>query len=586
MNKKFNIRKMICENRDKYRKFINKNPELGSAITIVLVMLFSVFIIAACKSAVGSEKAVTSIADNSAEEYFYGNEYDKAIDEYIKLNEDVEWPINLVKEAEVYSVKGEYKISDRLLNEAFEKRNELIDEQGTAKYKDSDAQLGNYIAFTALMNGDYQKALEYGEVFLQDNMGDKVLDRTLFTIYLANDNKEKAKYTLENYNLDEKSSYDLALYGRMNMLIDNYDEAYSNLLDAWNKNNDEIKVFDILEEIANSNLEDTINKITLLSQKNPDENGYKVWLAKCYSMDISKSDKGMELIEELKDQELSNSIFKSICAEIQKNAGNNEESDNIIKSIIDKKEKTYVDYNIEGKYYFNNKEYEKAAEACKQSIIANKDYSDNYGFLMPDIMIMKKQVEMAEPYFRMALRKEPFNYKLILNIADYYNNIAKNTDTAYSYYNLAIKINPKDDKIYYNMALANIDEHNSEEAITKLKKAIELRGNEIIYHNMLSVLYFNNNKIEESIKEIRKAYEIDKKNIISLNNAGCYYLSNSREIERGVENLLGAYEKMDKNTDSETRSIITLNYQKAKQYLKDFKEKNSNITKPELEMIY
>ena len=46
MNKKFNIRKMICENRDKYRKFINKNQGVGSTITIVLVMLFSVFIIA------------------------------------------------------------------------------------------------------------------------------------------------------------------------------------------------------------------------------------------------------------------------------------------------------------------------------------------------------------------------------------------------------------------------------------------------------------------------------------------------------------------------------------------------------------
>ena len=82
MNKELNIHKMISKNRDKYRKFINKNPEVGSAITIFLVMLFSFFIIASCKSAVGSEKAVTSIADNSAEEYFYKKEYDKAIEEY------------------------------------------------------------------------------------------------------------------------------------------------------------------------------------------------------------------------------------------------------------------------------------------------------------------------------------------------------------------------------------------------------------------------------------------------------------------------------------------------------------------------
>ena len=103
------------------------------------------------------------------------------------------------------------------------------------------------------------------------------------------------------------------------MLVGNYDEAYSNLLDAWNKNKDEIKVFDIIEEMAYNNLEDTIKKITALSQKNPDENAYKVWLAKCYSMDMSKkADKGIELIEELKDEELGNSMFKSISAEIEK----------------------------------------------------------------------------------------------------------------------------------------------------------------------------------------------------------------------------------------------------------------------------
>ena len=136
------------------------------------------------------------------------------------------------------------------------------------------------------------------------------------------------------------------------------------------------------------------------------------------------------------------------------------------------------------------------------------------------------------------------------------------------------------------MALANIDNHKSEEAITQLKKAIELKGNEIIYHNTLSVIYFKNNKMEDSIKEIRAAYAIDKNNIMALNNAGCYYIANTNEIERGVENLLGAYEKMDKNTDSETRSTITLNYQKAKQYLKDYKENNSKTTKPELQMIY
>ena len=140
-------------------------------------MLFSFLVIAMCKSALGDATVITSITENPAEDYFYKKEYDKAIKEYNKLQEEEEWPLNLVKEAEVYSVKGEYKISNRLLNEASQKRNKLIDEQGRLKYEDLDGELGNYIAFTALMNGDYKKALEYCEVFLKDNKDNKELER-------------------------------------------------------------------------------------------------------------------------------------------------------------------------------------------------------------------------------------------------------------------------------------------------------------------------------------------------------------------------------------------------------------------------
>ena len=122
MSKDLKNHKMESKNKSKYRKFINKNPEVGSAITIFLVMLFSFLVIAMCKSVLGDATAVTSITENPAEDYFYKKEYDKAIEEYDKLKEKEEWPLNLVKEAEIYSVKGEYKISNRLLNEASQKK--------------------------------------------------------------------------------------------------------------------------------------------------------------------------------------------------------------------------------------------------------------------------------------------------------------------------------------------------------------------------------------------------------------------------------------------------------------------------------
>lgn len=39
---------------------------------------------------------------------------------------------------------------------------------------------------------------------------------------------------------------------------------------------------------------------------------------------------------------------------------------------------------------------------------------------MSDIMIKKGEPNLAEPYFRTALVKEPFNYNIMLKVANYY----------------------------------------------------------------------------------------------------------------------------------------------------------------------
>ena len=82
-------------------------------------------------------------------------------------------------------------------------------------------------------------------------------------------------------------------------------------------------------------------------------------------------------------------------------------------------------------------EYDKAIEYCKKGILENSEYPDNYGFLMTDIMIKKGEPELAEPYFRTALIKEPFNYNIILKVADYYQYTMNNLEKAYEYLNFA-----------------------------------------------------------------------------------------------------------------------------------------------------
>ena len=96
--------------------------------------------------------------------------------------------------------------------------------------------------------------------------------------------------------------------------------------------------------------------------------------------------------------------------------------------------------------------YDKAFELCKKSILANKDYPDNYGFLIPKIMMAKEKNKTSEGYFITALQKEPFNYNIMIKIAEYYEGNSIDNEKARRYYKLAAAVKPNDSEIYYNLA--------------------------------------------------------------------------------------------------------------------------------------
>ena len=576
--------KIVC----KWRIISDKYKELASVLTIVGVMLFAVVFIFLCKGESSDNQAneVVDIAQNKAESYYYLREYDKAIQEYKDLQKQEEWPIYKVKIAEIESVRGQTELSNSMLEEIVSIRNSLILNEGKEKYADKDAELGNYVAFTALMNGDYKKALEYGEFFISEDPDDKALQRTMFTIYMVNNLKEEAKGIVNNYPYDNESSYDLALYAKMNMLLDDWDKGLELLKEAWYLNKDEIKVFDVIAQINAYNSNDIISKIMELHEKNPDEVCYKIWLIKCYSMLEATTPQAVELLNEIENEDVGETVFKTIIAKIKQHEGDDTETEKIIKEIISNKNETYIGYHTAAWYYLEKGDGKKALDYCKRSILENKDYPDNYGSLIPDIMAMLKKSEVAEPYFRTALYKEPFNYNIMLKVADYYQNTESNSDEAYSYFSLASLVKPNDANIYYNMALININ-NDVNKAIELLKKCIELDETSTKYHRTLGTIYINEGKTEEGIKEIRAAYAVDKSDILTLNNAGVYYISMDTNIDRGMINLKAAYDGMNETTDIDTRNVITDNYNKAKDIYEAYhKYDGSKITIPEFQLFY
>ena len=577
-------------------KFLNKylKTDLGSFISILIVIVFSFSIALAVKGIDGNEGAeessksnISDIAENTAEALLFQGKYDEAILEYKKLQKDDKWPYYNVRMAEAYSLKGDIDESNRILKESLIKRYTLIDKYGKAKYKDKDDTLCNYIIFTYLMNGDINTAEECGEVLIKE-LNSKKLLRTMFTIYLANGKNHKAEKILNEYKVDVSSVNDLSYLASMEMTVGKWDQGLENLKKAWYIDKDNMKPYDVIGEFATYNSNELMKRISKLSEQNKDEICYKIWLAKCYSMSSETTNKAEKLLREIEKKNVSSTGIDLIKAKIYENSNRDKKAKEIYKKITRNDKNAYIAYHNESWYYLSKDNYNKALSLCKKSILSNKNYIDNYGFLMPEIMIKSGSNEICEPYFRKALYKEPYNYNIILKIADYYNKAKKDTNNAYKHYELASKIVPNISEPYYNMALINLtkgkDVNNS---IKLINKCIKIEPSEGKYHRALGTAYIDAGKNSAGLLEIRKAYSLDKTDIKTLNNAGCYYISIDNNLQRGLINIEAAYKGINDSTDSETKKIITDNYNKAKEFYNKYKRNNGDvISVPKLKLFY
>ena len=572
-----------------YISALKKNKYFIPAITMIISLSITIGITVMVKSIVGINKEEASIATNTAEAAFYNRKYDVAIAGYTELQEKEDWPIWNVKIAEIYSVKGDFVKSNEILQKVYETRNKIIDtkKEEMDTLADKDRELTNYIVFTALMNGEEKKALEYGEVFLQNYPNDKNLLKTMFTVYMANGNKAKAKEIVDIYPRNDETASDLAILARMNMLIDDFDKGFSLLKDAWYKDKNEVKIFDVIAQIADYDQTDILDKISKLEKKEPNELVYKMWTAKIYSMSKDSAKKASELVDKLENEDVGTVNLMLIKSSMYQNMGEMEKSKEVLDEIIKNDPDSFIGYHAAAWQAYNNQKYDEAFKDCEKSIVMNKDYPDNYGFLIPEIMTKQKKSEEAEPYFRTALYKEPFNYNIIIKIAEYYGNTVKDTTKALYYYDLASKIKPNDAEVYYNMALIKTNNQREDDAIELLKKSISINGKVAKYHRALGTVYLNKEKNEEALKEIRNAYNIDKNDILTLNNAGCYYIAIDGDVDRGMVNLKAAYDGINEKTSVEDKDTITENYNRVKNLSAAYKKRNgATLTVPDLKLFY
>lgn len=541
----------------KENKKVNKeNTYIGSIVTLVLSLVFA-FVVLVSIQAIMGEKTV-SITVNKAEQYYYDGKLDDAINEYMTMQNDDIWPIWTVKAAEVYSVQGDVTQSDNLLREAMVKRDKAMLEGGD-KYIEQDKELINQVVFTFYINNELDQAESLGEYYLTKYSTYKPLLKTMFAIYLAKEDTKSAEKIVKSYPVNEEDAYDLAVLAKMEMMLGNYDDGLSNLKKSYNLDKNEIKSFDVIMETSEFDKDKLLNKLKELSEEAPKEEAYKVWIDEINMLDSSNMDL---------DEAITNEI-----------------NDNINIEALDKD--SYVYNYAEAWNYYNKGQYDKALEYCNAAIVANPEYENTFGILMPKILIANGNADKIEGYFRTAIYNEPFNYNLITSMGKVYESDVQNYDKAKASLNFALSLNKDEDALYYDLAFVDMDMENTDEAIKDLNEAISINKDYYKYYRTLGTVYFNDKNYEKAIENIRKAYSLNEKDVLSLNNAACYYIMVDKDIWRGYSNIESAYNDMPSDLDQVSKDLITKNYEKIKKvYDKYVNDENTAVEINDLELSY
>ncbi|MCI6277322.1 MAG: hypothetical protein MR639_11380 [Clostridium sp.] len=573
-----------------FSNFDIKNKKVINFITVLAASAIIFAFYGVNGSEIEKVNSLTRLsALNDGERYFYSGDYEKSIKEYEKLFRKDNNPLWYCKIAEVYSVQGNLEKSKEYIGLS---KNELINfEKSSSQYHgfyDMKKEILNYIVFNEYINKDYQMALKDGEEYIDMDKDNKALIKTMIALYKVTGNMDKAENLLINYPVDDNSAYDKAEFARMLMLIDKWDQGFKELKEAWYLDKDEYKVYDVIAQISAYNRDDMVKRISKLIDEDKNEVAYKVWMAKIYSISADTAEESIELLDEIKDSDIGSIQVNFMKANIHKDEKDVEGNESLVKSIIDDNEDDYRVLHTAAWYYFNKGQYKVALDYCSKSIEKNKNYPDNYGFLMPEILKALNNPEGGKPYFRTAIYREPYNYNILLNIANFYWDAEKNSEKSLEYFNQASLIKPEDVEIKYNMAMININISNFQDAIDLLRICVETDESVPKYHRTLGTLYMVNGNTKEGIKETRAAYESDKNDVLNLNNAGCYYINFTDDLERGVYNLQKAYEGLNDTYDEYTKTTIKENYDKASKLLEQYLtgEEGESLKVPQLVLFY
>lgn len=508
-----------------------------------------------------------------ANNYFYTSKYDEAIDKYKSIGKrENKSPLWDAKISEVYLLKRDIENANKYMEEAIKKEDKTGDAQSIILNNKFNI-IKDKLAEGKVEKKDFEIIEKDGEELLKKYSGNKQINKTMFLIYMVNNNYDKAKSIVDNYPVLEGSAYDLAEKSRMYMILNKTEEGLSTLKAAYDLDKNEIKIYDVIYESYEEN-KTLLNDIIKLNEKNKEDLCYKLWLAKIYSIEESKN-KGKQIINEVISEVKDSKDFlvaRLLEVSILDNNKEYDKAEEKLNILLTDYPKDYRVDNVAAWHYFNKKNFDMALKYGEKSLKGNPSYVDNYVNLIPNILKAIGEPNSSEPYFHYAAYKEPYNSSTYISkaIYDWYSN--NDSISAVKNFKVAQILKPNITDFKYQTALIYLSNHSYNEAINILKTCIKENDKSIKYHRTLGTAYLISKNTKEALNEIKISYSLDQKDILTLNNAGCYYITVDGDLERAFENLDAAYKGLKDSDDDYTRTTIKENYNK----IVDLKNKYAN----------
>lgn len=571
-----NLINILSKVEQAYKKANKKNKYVEPIVVITTSCLAVLFMIIVIKNFTTVEDI--DITSNSAEYLYYENKLTEAVEEYKNMQEDDSWPIWTIRMADIYSLQGDFEKSNTLLREALILRDKAIKEEGFDKYKDIDSELITSMLFTFLLNDEIDDVLSFGQQYMYTYGENADILDMFYLCYIRYNISFRAETLLSRYPMDENSSYDNAKIAYMYMLIEKWDSGLEHLNTAWKLNKNNMKIYNVIDSMCKIDKEAFIAELERKIEET-NEDSYKVFLAKVYSLEKETVTKAVNMVKELEENNSESIVTDLINYEIYNTSENKkiavEYLEKAKEKIQGKDEEKYEYYYLSALQNLANGKYEEALVNAKKSINSNENNSDTFAILIPEILAGQKKYAEVEVYYRTALKKEPFNYVTINNLAEYYSNYVGNNDIARNYYDLAVMYKKDRDTIYEKLAYLDIEDENYESAIENIEKCIDIKEDEDKYYRILGALYFQIEEYEKGIEMTRKAYSLDEKDPITLNNAAWYYLTIEKDLMRSYENIKSAYLDMGIGITDNNKKILIENYNSIKRAYDNYNKNNS-----------